>query len=126
VDHHDDATLADLVRRHGEHLAALQALTVQHDARMAQLERIAQGHDERLARMDRQFDRLLEIAADVAATNDRLEDQLRRTHPGDLVRKLDDYMAHQEEVNTRRALAIERIDTTLARLIEQRTNGREP
>ena len=35
-------------------------------------------HDARLARLDRNYDKLVEVAADVAETNDRLEDQMHR------------------------------------------------
>jgi len=35
-------------------------------------------HDARMARLDRNYDKLVEVAADVAETNDRLEDQMHR------------------------------------------------
>ena len=49
----------------------------EHDARMARYDQLHEEHATRMARLDRQYDKLLQVAADVAATNDRLEIQMQ-------------------------------------------------
>jgi predicted RNase H-like nuclease (RuvC/YqgF family) len=102
-----DATL----RRHGEMLARLDRLIMQHDDRIAQ-------HDAHLARLDRNYDKLLQIAADLAATNDRIEEQAQRTavqHAARLEDQSERQRQHDEQMAQLRTIAAQH-DERMARL----------
>jgi chromosome segregation ATPase len=80
-------------------------------------------HDARMARLDRNYDKLVEIAADVAETNDRLEDQMHRL--GRTQRDIARLLERQEERITQNEVRITQNEEMLRQLIEmqRRRNG---
>ena len=103
-----------------------QDVLAAHQARLARLDTLAAQHAEHLARLDRNYEKLLAIAADVAATNDKLEDQSRRTgqREGDILSKFDAYITRQDGINDRLTSAIERLEALMTEVFRERYNGR--
>ena len=82
-------------------------------------------HDARMARLNRNYDKLVEIAADVAETNDRLEDQMR-IRLGRTQRDIARLLERQEERITQNEVRITQNEEEMLRqLIEmqRRRNG---
>jgi hypothetical protein len=77
-------------------------------------------HDAHMARLDQGFDRLVQVAIDVAATNDRLEEQLRRStaQHAAWMATMETYLAHQAAIN-------ERLEHLMRAVFRDRPNGRD-
>jgi uncharacterized coiled-coil protein SlyX len=86
-----------------------QEMSEQHEARLHRLDR---NYD----RMERNYAKLLDIAAEIAQTNDRMENQLLRhiRDTRDTVRRHDERLTLLEDIAARQQGTLERVEATLA------------
>jgi uncharacterized coiled-coil protein SlyX len=75
------------------------------------------AHESRLERLDRNYAKMLEIAADIAHTNDRIDDQLLRhiRLTQDSARRHHERLTLLEDVTVRQQASLERLDALAAR-----------
>lgn len=70
--------VAELTRRFGETAAHPLGASMPDDTFQQFAERVLREHDDRMARSERQYEKLTEIALDIAQTQDRIETQTHR------------------------------------------------
>ena len=107
---------------------ALDRLTTLERAERLHQE-ISEQHEARLERLDRNYAKLLGIAADIASTNGRIEDQLLRhiRETRDTVRRHDERLTLLEDIAAHQQVTLERVEATLAAikdLLNRPPNGR--